>query len=96
MSCEEGGLKNTYLHGGAALAGTGYWRFDFFVPNWAARSGKVLIRCPVGGKPVYTGVDMDREGFENTVFRLTEGNCRRCGGQHRGRKPMLGSSLRRE
>jgi hypothetical protein len=51
-------------------------------PSGNGSVGKVLIRCPVTGEPVYTGLDMDLERFENTLFSMIVRNCRICGGRH--------------
>jgi hypothetical protein len=47
--------------------------------------GKLMIRCPNTGKPLFTGIAIDRATFENptNVFRNnTVGPCPHCGQMH--------------
>jgi hypothetical protein len=43
---------------------------------------QVLIRCPIRGEPVYTGLDMDPDEFEATEFSMSLRKCSLCGDRH--------------
>ncbi|SFH06756.1 hypothetical protein SAMN04488020_106120 [Palleronia marisminoris] len=42
----------------------------------------VLIKCPVTGKPVKTGIVAEREGFEESVLEESTVPCPHCGQTH--------------
>lgn len=44
--------------------------------------GRVTIKCPVTGKPVYTGMSMDPETFRKKSFEETKLVCPHCGQEH--------------
>lgn len=45
---------------------------------------KIMINCPNTGKPVFTGMSMDRRSFEqdSKAFSLTGTPCPECGEVH--------------
>jgi len=43
--------------------------------------GAISIRCPTTGKPVDTGMSMERESFYRSVHRQLV-RCPRCGAKH--------------
>lgn len=49
--------------------------------------GKVMISCPVNGKPVFTGMRIDETAFAAvTMPKITLGSCSQCGRTHKWSK----------
>jgi endogenous inhibitor of DNA gyrase (YacG/DUF329 family) len=50
--------------------------------------GRIMINCPNTGKPVFTGMTMDRESFEqdSNAFSQTGTPCSECGELHKWQK----------
>lgn len=44
--------------------------------------GNVVIDCPVTGKPVRTGIGMDRASFEGSALTNNQVDCPHCGQVH--------------
>lgn len=42
----------------------------------------IVIKCPNTGKPVPTGVDMDKKGFESAQLSGNSFQCPACGNMH--------------
>ena len=49
---------------------------------------RIMINCPKTGKPVYTGMSMDEESFEqdSKAFSQTGTPCPECGELHTWRR----------
>lgn len=44
---------------------------------------RVMFRCPATGKPVYTGIDMDKKSFDAATFQgQIFGPCPECQNNH--------------
>lgn len=45
--------------------------------------GRIMIKCPVTGEPVFTGYEMLEESVEKwDIHDPTMGKCPQCGGEH--------------
>jgi hypothetical protein len=44
--------------------------------------GELMIRCPTTGKPVSTGIHMDRTKFRSMPVFFSTSYCASCGGSH--------------
>ena len=44
--------------------------------------GTLLINCPVTGKPLSTGIGIDKASFESSNFSNNSVGCPHCGGMH--------------
>ena len=43
---------------------------------------KVMIKCPTSGKPVFTGMAMDKSSFEVASLSRNSVKCPHCGNMH--------------
>jgi hypothetical protein len=44
--------------------------------------GELMIRCPKTGKPVTTGIHMDRTRFRSMIVFFSSSYCQSCGTSH--------------
>jgi len=44
--------------------------------------GELMIRCPKTGKPVSTGIHIDRARFRSMAVFFSSSYCASCGGSH--------------